>query len=133
MRVLIAGGTGFLGRAIVAALTDRNVDVSVLTRDAARAADTYPFLSASFVEGNLEDPDALVAAMVDMDAAIFTAQFSGYPVEAPAVGRTFLEVDTGGTQSLAYAANRAGVPKIIYLSGVGADVSSKRVWYQAKG
>ena len=133
MRVLIAGGTGFLGRAIVTALTDRNVDVSVLTRNAARAADAYPFLPASFVEGNLEDPDALVAAMVGMDAAIFTVQFSGYPVEAPTVGRTFLEVDAGGTQSLAHAANRAGVPKIVYLSGVGADVSSKRVWYQAKG
>ena len=53
MRVLIAGGTGFLGRAIVTALAEYNVDVSVLTRDAARAAGGYPFLPASILEESL--------------------------------------------------------------------------------
>ena len=37
MRVVVTGGTGFIGRALVAALVARGDEVSVLTRDPARA------------------------------------------------------------------------------------------------
>ena len=133
LRVLVAGGTGFLGRAIVSALADGGIDVSVLTRDPARAVRAYPSLPARFAAGDLADPNVLTDAMLQADAAVFTVQFTGYPVEAPAVGRTFMDVDARGTQSLARAARRAGVPKIVYLSGVGADVFSNRIWCRAKG
>jgi uncharacterized protein YbjT (DUF2867 family) len=54
-------------------------------------------------------------------------------VERPAAGRTFMAVDADGTRAVAAAAAEAGARKIVYLSGVGADIDSDRPWYRAKG
>lgn len=130
-RVLVAGGTGFLGRAFVRGLRGRGARVSVLTRNPAGAERLG--LPAEYVEGDVRRPASLAPAMGAVDAAILSVQFPGYPVEAPARGRTFMEVDARGTAALVEAAVEAGVRKIVYLSGVGADPGSARTWYRAKG
>ncbi len=130
-RILVAGGSGFLGRAFVRGLDLRGARVAVLTRDVRNASALG--LPAECVEGDVRRPDTLVPAMDGMDTAILSVQFPGYPVEAPASGRTFMEVDARGTAALVDAASRAGVRKLVYLSGVGADPRSTRPWYRAKG
>ena len=130
-RVLVAGGTGFLGRAFVRGLHGRGARVALLTRNPARARSIG--LPAEYVEGDVRRPATLSRAMDAVDAAILSVQFPGYPVEAPARGRTFMEVDARGTAALAEAAVEAGVRKLVYLSGVGADPGSARTWYRAKG
>jgi hypothetical protein len=42
MQILITGGTGFIGRALCPLLTGAGYDLTVLTRDPARAADAVP-------------------------------------------------------------------------------------------
>ena len=130
-RVLVAGGTGFLGRAFVRGLHRRGTQVAVLTRNADGALALG--LPAECVEADVRRPGTLAPAMDGVDAAILSVQFPGYPVEAPALGRTFMEVDAHGTAALVEAAVRAGVRKLVYLSGVGADPHSPRTWYCAKG
>ncbi|MXW65649.1 MAG: NAD(P)H-binding protein [Gemmatimonadales bacterium] len=130
-RVLVAGGTGFLGRALVRGLHGRGARVAVLTRNPAGAGRLG--LPAEYVAGDVRRPATLVRAMDAVDAAILSVQFPGYPVEAPARGRTFMEVDARGTAALVEAAVEAGVRKLVYLSGVGADPGSARTWYRAKG
>ena len=130
-RVLVAGGTGFLGRAFVRGLHGRGAHVAVLTRNPARAG--HLGLPAEYVEGDVRRPATLASAMRGAEAAILSVQFPGYPVEAPARGRTFMEVDARGTAALVEAAVEAGVRKLVYLSGVGADPGSARTWYRAKG
>ena len=130
-RVLVAGGTGFLGRAFVRGLHRRGAQVAVLTRNPAGAGRLG--LPAEYVQGDVRRPGALASAMRGVDAAILSVQFPGYPVEAPARGRTFMEVDARGTAALVEAAAEAGVRKLVYLSGVGADPGSARTWYRAKG
>ena len=130
-RVLVAGGTGFLGRAFVRGLHGRGARVAVLTRNPAGAGRLG--LPAEYVAGDVRRPAALAAAMDSVDAAILSVQFPGYPVEAPARDRTFMEVDARGTAALVEAAVEAGVRKLVYLSGVGADPGSARTWYRAKG
>ena len=130
-RVLVAGGTGFLGRAFVRGLHGRGVQVVVLTRNPAGAGSLG--LPAEYVEGDVRRPAALAPAMDGVEAAILSVQFPSYPVEAPARGRTFMEVDARGTAALVEAAVEAGVRKLVYLSGVGADPGSARAWYRAKG
>jgi len=68
-----------------------------------------------------------------MDVVIDCVQFPGYPVEDPGRGRTFLAVDAAGARALTEAAGRSGVRKLVYLSGVGADIDSPRQWFRAKG
>ena len=130
-RLLVAGGTGFLGRAFVRGLARRGSRVVALTRDPERAGALG--LPADFVRGDVRRPRTLGPAMRGIDIAVLSVQFPGYPVEAPRRGRTFMEVDARGTAALVQAAAEAGVRKVVYLSGVGADPAGARTWYRAKG
>ena len=130
-RILVAGGTGFLGRAFVRSFVRRGARVAVLTRNPDRAADLG--LPVNYVRGDVRVPSTLGPSLRGIDTAVLTVQFPGYPVEAPSRGRTFMEVDARGTAALVEAAAQAGVRKLVYLSGVGADPHSDRVWYRAKG
>lgn len=60
MHVLITGGTGFIGKALCEALIARGDRVSVLTRDAARAARRVPGVRALTALDRIDDVDALV-------------------------------------------------------------------------
>ncbi|MFQ5688991.1 MAG: SDR family oxidoreductase [Gemmatimonadota bacterium] len=131
--VLVAGGTGFLGAAFVRALADRGRSVSVLARDPAKVADRFPNRFIEARPGDVTRPDSLAPALRGIGTLVVAVQFSGFPVERPNRGLGFMEVDSAGTRNLVDAARRAGVEKLVYLSGVGADASSSRPWFRAKG
>ena len=131
-RILVSGGTGFVGSAIVQELSSRGRRVSVLTRKprgSATAADDR----IDYRVGDVTDRHSLRRALEGVTQVVHCVQFAGFPVEDPRRGRTFLAVDAGGTTCLAGIAAEVGVEKLIYLSGVGADRSSARDWFRAKG
>lgn len=131
-RILVAGGTGFLGSAIVGRLVDRGAPVAVLTRDPERAARAARE-DIAFRVGDVQRPETLPVALSGVDVVIDCVQFPGFPVEDPGRDRTFLDVDAAGARALTEAARLTGVRKFVYLSGVGADITSSRQWYRAKG
>lgn len=130
---LVAGGTGFLGAAFVRLLHDRGHPTVVLSRDATKVPRRFPDRDVEGRSGDVTRPETLPAALAGADVVIQAVQFPGFPVEDPARGHTFREVDARGTANLARAAAAAGVDRLVYLSGVGADASSDRPWYRAKG
>jgi len=129
--ILVAGGTGFVGRGIVRELLRRGKRVSVLTRNAKRA-ESRPGAPVEYREGDVRDPSTLSAAMRGVKVVIGTQQFPGSPMENPSRGHTFEEVDAGGTENLVAAANVAGVERYVYLSGAGAAKDAERHWFRAK-
>lgn len=132
-RVLVAGGTGFLGAAFVRALDDRGVRVSVLSRSPGKVRRRFAGRDVEARRGDVTDPSTLAPAVAGADVLIQCVQFPGYPVEDPRRGRTFLRVDAEGTRNLVSAAEATGVGKLVYLSGVGADASATESWFRAKG
>jgi uncharacterized protein len=70
MRVLITGGTGFVGTAIVAALRARGDALVVVSRDAGRAR---ALGDVAAVEGDLQSPGPWTAALSGADAVIHLA------------------------------------------------------------
>ncbi len=132
-RILVAGGTGFVGGAIVRELRSRGRAVAVLTRHPERAAGRLPDPSVEARGGDITRPETLPGALAGVDTVVQCVQFPGYPVEDARRGRTFMDVDAVGTANLVTAAAKAGVRKFVYLSGVGADPDSPRSWYRAKG
>ncbi len=132
-RILVAGGTGFVGGAIVRELRSRGRAVAVLTRSPERAAGRLPDASVEARGGDITRPETLPAALAGIDTVVQCVQFPGYPVEDARRGRTFMDVDAAGTANLVTAAVEAGARKLVYLSGVGADPDSPRSWYRAKG
>jgi nucleoside-diphosphate-sugar epimerase len=72
MRILLTGGTGYIGSAVLEALTDAGHDVVAVVRDE-RAAGTVSAAGATALEGDVTDVAWFTAALEDVDGAIHTA------------------------------------------------------------
>lgn len=130
--VLVAGGTGFLGAAFVRALDDRGHRPVVLSRSPEKVSSRFPGRDVEARGGDVTRPETLAPALEGVEVVVQAVQFPGFPVEDPARGHTFREVDGRGTANVADAATDAGVERLVYLSGVGADSGVDRPWFEAK-
>ena len=133
--VAVAGGSGFIGRAIVRRLAGIPATrVRLLTRDAERARHKFEApANVEFVSADVTNRDSLKPALAGASAVVSAVQFDGYPIENPRRGLTFERVDYGGTVALLDAAKNAGVSRFIYISGAAADENSSQSGFRAKG
>lgn len=129
--ILVAGGTGFLGRSIVAALRREGHVVRVLSRGT-RANPWVGDRGVSVVTGDVRDAATLGGAFDGVDTLVVAVQFPGHPVEVPKKGLTYDEFDRKGTENLVAAAKKAGVSRVVYLSGAGAGEGREEEWFVAK-
>jgi uncharacterized protein YbjT (DUF2867 family)/ligand-binding SRPBCC domain-containing protein len=131
MTVAVAGGTGFVGGAIAAELFRRGHRVVVLTHRGEQARGVLP----DEVELRMADvtrDDGIGDALAGIDVLVVALAFRNSPVEAPRRGRTFTAVDAAGTERLVDAAGRAGIGRLVYVSGAGAAPDARRHWFRAK-
>lgn len=113
-RALVLGATGYIGGRLTPRLLNAGYRVRVLARDAARAA-SFPWGSdCEIVEGSADDPDAVAAAMDDVDVVY-------YLIHSMSAGAGFEESDERAATTVAEAAARAGVRRIVYLGGLHPD------------
>jgi nucleoside-diphosphate-sugar epimerase len=117
MRVLVTGGSGFLGGNVVRALVARGDAVRALVRSDA-GAKTVEALGATAVRGDLDDPASLAAAVTaDLDALFHTAADTSQ--WAPHDARqTRINVD--GTRTLVDAALHVPGLAFLHTSSVSA-------------
>ena len=117
MRVLVAGATGNLGRALIPVLDERGKEVVVLVRPGRQSR-------LKFVENHIKEiaeaeitkPDIAANAFSGVDTVI-----SSVGITRQRDGLTYDQVDYRGNLNLLQAAERAGVKRFIYVSVVGAD------------
>ncbi|HET7746320.1 MAG TPA: NAD(P)H-binding protein [Vicinamibacteria bacterium] len=131
MRVVVAGGTGFIGRHVVDELLGRGHEVSVTTRDPGTVADRWGG-RARYVQAFAGDHVSLGKAFTRADVVVHAIQFPNHPVEDPARGRTYMEVDGRGTPISVETAKKLGVRRFVYLSGAGAGQGRPQPWFRAK-
>ena len=131
--VALAGGSGFIGRAIARRLVAGGINVRVLTRDSDSARKRLNLPGVEFAGVDIRLPAMLQQALRGADAIVDSIQFDGYPVENPRRGLTFERVDYGGVVALIDAAKQVGVDRFIYISGAAADADSKHPGFRAKG
>lgn len=127
--ILVAGGTGFLGRHVVRALAAHGFPVRILTRDLQRAPELG---HKETVTGDVTRRDSLFDATRDCQGVVMAAQFSGHPIEKPRRGRSYDAVDRAGTENLLEAARSAGVERFLYVSGAGVGQGHPEPWFAAK-
>jgi len=132
MRVLVTGGTGFIGGAIVRALRalGSDHDVRCLSRRAGSPSAAAGGVPA--IAGDVRDPSSLRRAVDGMDAVVHCVQFPNHPVENPRRGYTYAAIDGQGTVNLAAACRDAGVRRLLYLSGAGVRPGRTEPWFRAK-
>jgi len=108
MRVLVTGGTGYLGSAIVRALVRRGHEPIVFARRASASG-----LPARLVDGDVRDRPALTRAADGADAICHTAALvSVWRRRA----EEFDEVNVGGLESAIAACRAHAVPRLVYTS-----------------
>src|SRR5262245_38790898 len=108
MKVLLTGGTGYLGRAIAAALAAGGHDVVVFARSASRSgAPGTPF------DGDVRDGAAVQRAAGGCDAIVHTAALVSIWRRRP---EDFDDVNVGGLKNVIAAAAAAGIRRIVYTS-----------------
>ncbi|HZC46458.1 MAG TPA: SDR family NAD(P)-dependent oxidoreductase, partial [Candidatus Acidoferrum sp.] len=131
--VALAGGSGFIGRAIARRLIAGGIKVRVLTRNREKARAQLDLPGVDFVPADIAQPASLKDALNGAETVVDAIQFDGYPVENPRRGLTFERIDYGGAIALIDAAKQAGVKQFIYISGAAADQNSNHPGFRAKG
>jgi len=118
MKVFVTGGTGFIGGHVVRQLRERGDEVVAWVRNRGKAA-PLAALGAELREGDLSDRAALAAGMEGSDAVIHGAAI--YEVGIPKSERPAMhEANVTGTENALGAALEADVPKVVYVSTIGA-------------
>ncbi|MEW5830215.1 MAG: NAD(P)H-binding protein [Chloroflexota bacterium] len=126
--ILLTGGTGFIGRALVRQLVDSGYPVRTLVRPSPKTPNLPRGVPVEVAVVSLSDARGLRAAMRDVDTVIHLAGGEGRGSRA-----NLLETDIRGTQNLSQAAADAGIRRILYLSHLGADRASAFPVLKAKG
>jgi len=118
VKVFVTGGTGFIGGAVVRQLRARGDEVVCLVRNPEKGK-AVADLGCEVAPGDLGDERAIREAMAGCDAVIHAAAI--YEVGIPASERAAMkEANVGGTERVLEAALEAKIPKVVYVSTVGA-------------
>jgi uncharacterized protein YbjT (DUF2867 family) len=127
VKILVTGGTGFVGPKIVHALRAQGRDVRALVRHPERATQLAGW-GAELATGDVTDPASLRAAVDGCTHVVhLVAIIKGSPND-------FHRVMTQGTSDLVAAAKDAGIDRFVLMSALGTSETSKDVvpYYAAK-
>jgi dihydroflavonol-4-reductase len=125
MRVLVTGGSGFIGSVVVKTLISEKHEVRCLLRGTSNT-DRLDGLAFERAEGDVRDAAAVARALAGCDAAIHLASLSNWnDIDSPLMN----EVVEGGTRNLLAAARaQANRPRVVFVSSIlavnGSDTPS---------
>jgi len=128
MKVLVTGGTGYLGQAVVKALHAAHHDIVLYGRTARSSG-----LPGTAVDGDVRDGARLLAAASGCEAILHSAALVA--TWKPR-SRDFDEINVGGLMHVLDAARRLGIARVLYTSSflalppAGMDASPRWNDYQ---
>jgi len=125
--ILVTGGTGFIGQALIRHLVEAGHEVRTLIRPSPRSPNLPRGVPVEVAVSSLNDERGLRAAMVGVDTVYHLAGSEWHGAYA-----SLMEVDIRGTQSVVQAAADAGIQRLFYISHLGADRASAYPVFKAK-
>ena len=128
LRIVVIGGSGFVGRHVVARLAAAGHRVLVPTRRREAAKHLILLPTVDVVEADIHDPRALAALLVDTDAVI---NLVGILNEG--AGATFAGAHVELARNVIAACGRAGVQRLLHMSALGAAAAGPSHYLQTKG
>jgi dihydroflavonol-4-reductase len=115
-KVLVTGGSGFIGSVVVRTLINEGAQVRCLLRPTSKI-DRLAGLSFERVEGDVRDAASLKRAAQGCQGVIHLAGLSSWElIDSPAMK----EVTEQGTRNLLMAAREGGVKKFVFVSTAAA-------------
>ena len=132
MRILLIGGTGFLGRHVAARLAAHGHALVVPTRQYGRGRNLQLLPTLTLLEADVHDDAVLDRLLHECDAVINLAGIlhggRGQPY-----GAGFARVHVQLPQRIAQACRRCGVRRLLHISALGADSSGPSMYLRSKG
>jgi len=125
--ILVTGGTGFIGQALVRQLSEAGYPVRLLIRPSLQSPNIPTGVAVEVAVSSLGDERGLRAAMTGVDTVYHLAGGEWRGAYA-----NLLEIDIRGTQSVVQAASAAGVSRFYFISHLGADRGSAYPVFKAK-
>jgi uncharacterized protein YbjT (DUF2867 family) len=111
VKCLVTGATGYIGGQLVPELLGRGHAVRAMARKPAKLDDAPWRSRVEVVPGDLTKPETLTAAFDGMDVVY-------YLVHSMGTSKDFVAEEARSARNVAAAAEKAGVRRIVYLSGL---------------
>ncbi len=138
-KILVTGGTGFLGAYIIKELVEKDYSVRAIRRNK-----KLPFYISSeifdrvdWVDGDILDVVSLEEAMEGIDAIIHSAAIVSF---SPKDRQKMFEVNVGGTANMINIALEKKISRFVHISSVaalgrtanGGTVNEEKKWEESK-
>ena len=133
---LVVGGSGFVGRHLVAALAARGARVSVPTRRPHRARHLILLPTVEVIETDSRDSRTLAGLAAGHDAVINLAGVLHSRRARPGdnrYGPDFAQAHVELAQAVVTACREAGVKRLLHMSALGADPRAPSEYLRSKG
>ena len=124
--VTVFGGTGFLGRRIVRHIRDKGFSVRIASRHPSSANSDDPELRS--IAADVREPQSIAPAV---EGAFGVVNAVSLYVERGT--DTFHAMHVVAAERLAEEARKAGVERLVQISGIGADAHSRSPYIRARG
>ena len=128
--VTVFGGTGFLGRRVVRHLREHEFSVRIASRRPGRGRELFgsddPQLQS--VKADIHDERTVAGALAGASGAV-----NAVSLYVEHGRRTFHSVHVEGASRVAVQARRAGIERLVHISGIGADPASPSLYIRTRG
>lgn len=134
-KILVTGGTGFLGAYIIKQLIEEGFNVRAIKRVTSKLPhfiDEGILQKAEWLEGDILDIKSLEAAMQDIDCVIHCAAVVSF---VKSERNKMYKANIEGTANVVNTALETNVPRLIYISSVaalGRTIDNKTIDESAK-
>jgi len=134
-KILLIGGTGFVGKKIAAQLVTNGYEVIVPTRFPAHAKELSVLPRLKLVPADVHNPQALAQLMAGLSQGDAVINLVGILHDRPGVpyGKNFAKNHVELTRSIVQALKQANLTRYIHMSALGADSQGPSMYQRSKG
>ena len=131
-KVLIIGGSGFVGGSIANRLSDRNVQLTVLTRRRERRRELILLPNVDLVQADVHDEKALDALLPGHDAVINLVGVLHSRDSRLPYGKSFAQAHVELPRKIVAACRRAGVRRLVHMSALQGTADGPSEYLRSK-
>ena len=126
--VTVFGGTGFLGRRIARHLPGQSLSARVAARHPERVPSPSEGSALQSKRADINDEGAVAAAVAGAYGVV-----NAVSLYRERGTETFHALHVKAAERLARQAQRAGVERLVHVSGIGADAASSSLYIRSRG